>query len=123
MSDIQYWHTNLGDEATRRRDQPSFHVFAEGMHSDIRGQVFNVTGGESLSLWSDKWPNHLFIIIVINGELDAELNNETLNLRPQSQLVVLPGVACKLVSKCDSAIEVISFLSKKPVSEASHDPV
>lgn len=123
MSDIQYWKTDLGEEVTKRRDQSSFHVFAEGMHSDVRGQVFNVTGGESLSLWSDKWPNHLFIIIVISGELDAEFNTEILNLRPQSQLVVLPGVACKLVSKCNSAIEIISFLSKMPVSEASHDPV
>ena len=123
MSDTQYWNTNLGEVATKRRDQSDFHVFAEGMHSDVRGQVFNMAGGDSLPLWSDKWPNHFFIIIVIDGELDAEINAETLNLHPQSQLVVLPGVACKLISKYDSAIEIISFLSRKPVSEASHDPV
>ena len=33
------------------------------MHSDARGQIFNLRAGERLPLWTDQWPDHLFIVL------------------------------------------------------------
>jgi hypothetical protein len=44
------WFTQLDDAALRRRDQASFHVFAEGQHSEVRGEVKNLAKGLELTL-------------------------------------------------------------------------
>ena len=44
-------------------------------------------------------------------KIEARLAGDTVNLRPLSQLVVLPGVSCQLVATSDAAVEVISFLA------------
>jgi uncharacterized protein (DUF2249 family) len=60
VSTDKYWFAQLDEEAARRRDQRSFHWFAEGQHSDVRGQVFNLEDGGELRLPHDHWPRHLF---------------------------------------------------------------
>ena len=107
----KYWRTQLDDEALRRRDQPSFHAFAEGMHSDVRGQIRNLPARAEFALPSDSCPQHVFILIGLRGEIEARLAGDTVNLRLLSQLVVLPGVSCQLVATSDAAVEVISFLA------------
>ena len=57
---------------------------------------------------------HVFIVLVVRGELEVSLRQTTLHLRPLSQLVILPGVACTLNARSAVAIQVISFLSAPP---------
>ena len=109
-----FWNVQLDDEAAARSDQPSFHVFAEGMHSDVRGQIYNLTEGGELALPHDRWPRHLFVVIGISGSVDAEMANRAVGLRPLSQLVILPGVPCRLTARSAAAVEVISLLSSPP---------
>lgn len=109
--DNRHWVANLDDEAERRRDQASFHVFAEGEHSDSRGQLYNLMAGHSLGLPHDRWPDHVFIILGIRGDLEAIVEDTTIGVRPLSQLVVLPGVACTLLAVSDASVELVSFRS------------
>jgi len=39
---INYWTAQLDEVAAVNSDRRSFHVFAEGMHSDVRGQIYNL---------------------------------------------------------------------------------
>ena len=71
-----FWHSQLDRIARQRFDQRSFHAFAEGMHSDARGQIFNLRAGERLPLWTDQWPDHLFIVLMISGDVDAAFVSE-----------------------------------------------
>lgn len=113
-----YGHTELSKLPEERGDERSFQIFAESMCSDVRGQIFNLTSGDSLSLWTEQWPRHLFIILVIHGELTAAMEGGTVHLRQLSQLVVLPNLPCELQALSNTTIEIISLLSQEPVAEA-----
>jgi hypothetical protein len=112
--DDKHWVADLDDEAIRRRDQASFHVFAEGEHSDVRGQLYNLETGGSLALPCDRWPKHVFIVLGVRGNLQAALAGTTIGVRPLSQIVVLPGVACTLSALSDATVEIVSFVSTRP---------
>jgi|SRR5579871_535853 len=114
MSTESYWFSQLDQEAARRRDQRSFHVFAEGQHSDVRGQIYNFDAGRELVLPHDRWPQHLFVVVGIEGSVDADIGGRTFAMRPHSQLVVLPGTPCKLTARSQAAVELISLLSTAP---------
>lgn len=104
-----FWFTMLDDSAQHRSDQRSFHTFAEGDLGDVRGQIYNLAENGELSLPSDGWPRHMFIVIAIRGSLNAIIDGRELPMRPLSQLIVLPGNACKLASPLGASLEVISF--------------
>jgi hypothetical protein len=106
-----HWLTQLDDESARRRDQPSFHVFAEGQHSDVRGQIYNLAEGKEIALPYPGWVRHVFIVVGISGTIEAQVEGASHVLRAQSQLVLLPGVVCKLRARVASAIELLSFQS------------
>jgi hypothetical protein len=72
--------------------------------------------GAPLELWTSKWPHHVFILLVVAGEVEATLPPESLLLLPFSQLVVLPGTPCTLHARTPSTIEVISFRSSPPAA-------
>ena len=114
MSTETYWFSQLDQEAGRRRDQRSFHVFAEGQHSDVRGQIYNFDAGGALVLPHDRWPQHLFVVIGIEGAFDADIEGRIFVMGPHSQLVVLPGTPCKLTARSLAAVELISLLSTPP---------
>jgi hypothetical protein len=111
MSHAGYWDTQLDEVAASRADQRSFHVFAEGAHSDVRGQVFNLPAGDTLRVWSSEWPEHCFVVLCISGTVDANLADRVVAMRPLSQLVVLPTAACELRATADVSLEIISFRS------------
>ena len=117
LSKNEYSLSNLDEESLRRHDQPSFHLFAEGAHSDARGQIHNLPIDARLSLPHDRWPNHIFIVLVVRGEVEALVRGDTLQLRPMSQLVILPGVPCTLSAISAAAVELISFTSFPPRSD------
>lgn len=117
-----YWFADLADEAVRRRDQPSFHLFAEGTHSDARGQVINLDAGASYELPVTKMPQHLFVLIGLVGTLEAVLPDARLAVRPLSQLVVLPRVQCTLTASSNASFEVLSFLTSAPSAAANAAP-
>jgi len=114
MSSEKCWVTQLDEEAIRRGDQRSFHAFAEGEHSDVRGQIYNLDEGSELALPSDSWPQHLFIVLGIHGTVDAYVGRDVFHLKAQSQMVILPGTLCKLTARSAAAIELISLLSTPP---------
>jgi len=118
-ADDKYWVANLDDEATSRHDQPSFHVFAEGQHSDVRGQVYNLAAGASLALPHDGWPHHVFVILGVRGNLRARIAQAVVDVRPLSQVVVLPRIPCTLTAVTDASLELMSFLSRPPPSPDS----
>jgi hypothetical protein len=123
--DDKHWAADLDDEAIRRRGQTSFHVFAEGKHSDVRGQLYNLEAGSSLVLPSDRWQHHIFIVLGVRGNLQAVIASTTINVRPLSQVVVLPGVSCTLSALSDAAIELISFRStgaRSPTTSTTPTP-
>ena len=107
-----FWFAQLDEEAHRLADQPSFHVFAEGMHSDARGQIFNLDAGASLDLPHEKWPDHFFVVLGLAGTVVAEVSDRKLQLTRLSQLAVLPGVACRLTAKSKASLQLLSFVSK-----------
>ena len=109
---MEYWHTELSEAAARGKERPSFHTFAEGQLADVRGRIFNLKPGETLDLWTEKWPSHLFIVIALGGETIATLPSGTLTLRMLSQLVVLPGTRCRLIAAKTASLEIIAFLAK-----------
>ena len=117
----RYWFAQLDQEAAQRRDRPSFHLFAEGQHSDVRGQVFNLDAGGAFALPHERWPQHLFVVIGIEGFVDAEIEGRTIAIGPHSQLVVLPGTPCKLTARSAAALELISFASMPPSSSNGED--
>lgn len=110
----EYWYVALHEEAARRRDQPSFHVFAEGMHSDVRGQIFNLPSGAVYRLPSQAWPRHVFIVIAVAGQLEARFPSASQRLQALSQVVIVPGQSCELTATTDATFEVISFYSEPP---------
>jgi hypothetical protein len=116
VSTDKYWFVQLDEEAARRRDQPSFHWFAEGQHSDVRGQVYNLSDRDELKLPQDRWPRHVFIVVGIDGTVEAQLEDRVFALRAHSQLVVLPGTPCTLRARSTASVELISLLSQPPVS-------
>ena len=116
ISTDRYSFVQLDEEAARRRDQPSFHWFAEGQHSDVRGQVYNLAAGGELKLPHDRWPQHLFIVVGIDGTAEAQLDDRAVALRAQSHLVVLPRTPCTLRATSAASIELISLLSQPPRS-------
>jgi hypothetical protein len=109
VSDDKFCWVQLDDEALARSDQRSFHVCAEGKLSDFRTQIYNLRAGDSVDAPSVRWPNHLSVIVCINGLVDAKLPDRTIELRRLSQLVVLPGVACTLTARGDAALDLMSF--------------
>jgi len=114
ISTEKYLFAQLDQEASTRRDQRSFHVFAEGQHSDVRGQIFNLDEGGAVALPHDRWPHQLFVVVGLQGSVDAEIEGRTLSMGPFSQLVVLPGTPCTLTARSTAAIELISLLSMPP---------
>jgi hypothetical protein len=76
--------------------------------------VFNLEDGGEVPLPHDRWPRHLFIVVGIHGSVDAQLDDRVLELRPQSQLAVLPGTRCTLRAHASASIELISLLSAPP---------
>jgi hypothetical protein len=96
-SSIEYWAIQL-DDVAREDPRPSFHVLAEGMHSDVRCEIVELTEEAPLSLPHLQWPHHLFIVIAISGRAQARLAGKTLELRPFSQLVVRPGAIGRLLA-------------------------
>jgi hypothetical protein len=106
-----YWYSQLDEAASVRRDQRSFHVFAEGQHSDVRGQIFNLGDGAEVTLPHDRSLGHLFIVIGIRGTADGLILGELFQIRAHSQLVVLPGTPCKVIGRSDAAFELISLIS------------
>ena len=119
VSNNRYWITDLVKEVEDASDRSSFHVFAENMHSDVRGQIYKLSAGETLPLWTSQWPSHLFIVLVIRGELDAFLDEGIVGLKELNQLVVLPGSNCELHATADASIEIISMLSQEPKTQAA----
>jgi hypothetical protein len=116
VSTDKYWVVQLDEESSRRSDQSSFHVFAEGQHSDLRGQIYNLDEGGELSLPHDSWPRHLFVAVGIHGIVDAHLEGQVFPLRAHSQMVILPGTPCKFTARSAASIEIISILSMPPRS-------
>ena len=116
VSTNNYSFVQLDEEATRRQDQRSFHWFAEGQHSDVRGQVFNLSEGSELKLPHDRWPRHVFIVLGIHGIVDAQLEDRVFEMRTQSQLMVLPGTQCTLRARSGASVELISLLSMPPTT-------
>jgi hypothetical protein len=119
ISANEFWTTQLDDAAARNSDRASSHVFAEGLHSDVRGQIYTLTASDEFSLPHEQWPRHLFIVIGITGSIEARLEARTIVLRPFSQLVVLPGVPCHLKAAPEGAVELISLLSITPVAQVA----
>jgi hypothetical protein len=114
ISENGFCWVQLDDEVTARRDQASFHVFAEGAHSDIRGQIYNLAEGGQLTIPHERWPLHLFLVIGITGSVDAEIGRRTVPLRPLSQLLILPGMPCRLTARSKASLEVVSLRSHRP---------
>lgn len=108
-----FWWAQLDEEASGRHDQGSFHVFAEAAHSDLRGRIYNLAEGGHLTIPHDRWPGHLFVVMGIAGTLDAEIGRRTVPLRALSQLVVLPGVPCRLTARSNASLEVLSLRSHR----------
>jgi hypothetical protein len=108
------WFTQLDDVSSRRSDQPSFHVFAESQHSDVRGQVHNLPQGKALTVPYPGWARHVFIIIGISGVVDVQVGRWSYTVRPHSQLLLLPGMAGTLTAREASSVEVLSLLSAVP---------
>ena len=123
-TDQGHWFTQLDEQSVRRRDQASFHVFAEGQHSDVRGQIFNLPAGAELPLPYPGWAEHVFIVVGIRGTIEAEVETSTHLLRAHAQLVILPGVRCNLRAREDSAMELLSFQSSaaRPTVEQAVEP-
>jgi hypothetical protein len=115
-STSEYWHVQLDEAASRELSAGSLHVFAEGAHSDVRGQIYNMSDDSEVALPNDLWPHHLFIVIGIAGKVDALIGETRIELRPFSQLVVLPGVACRLVAASRASVELVSLLSMPPAA-------
>lgn len=122
MADIDSWFAQLDDVAAARADQTSFHVFAEGTHSDLRGQIFRLVAHERMPVWTAKWSRHVFVILVIRGSVDASLPSGTVPMREMSQLVVLPGTPCELHAVTDASIQIISLLSTAPPAAVPGGP-
>jgi len=108
----------LDAEASSRREQPSFHIFAEGAHSDVRGQIYNLGAGEMLSLPHDRWPRHVFVLTGLAGTADVEVAGRTLSLVALSQLLVLPGVPCRVKAHSGASFQLLSFLSTTPLARS-----
>ncbi len=118
-SSDEHWYAQLDEEAARRSDQRSFHVFAEGAHADVRGQLHQITADSPLSLPSAAWPRHLFIVLGVRGMATAHVRERTVELRPLSQLVVLPGVPCRIETVDGASVEVVSLLSTTHEAKSS----
>jgi hypothetical protein len=116
VSTDKSWFAQLDEESVRRQDEQSFHVFAEGRHSDIRGQIYSLQNGDKLELPHAQWPRHLFIVVGIHGDAEAHLEGRVVALRAHSQLVVLPGTPCTLRARSPVSFELISLLSIPPES-------
>jgi hypothetical protein len=116
VSTDRYSFVQLDDEAAQRRDQRSFHWFAEWPHSDVRGQVFNLEAGGEITLPHDSCPRHVFIVTGIDGAVDALLEEKVFPLCAHSRLVVLPGTLCTLRARSAASIELTGFISTPPPS-------
>ena len=109
-----FWWAQLDDEASAHSGPASLSVFAEATHSDVRGQIYNLAEGADLTIPHERWPFHLFLVLGISGSVEVEIGRRTLALRAQTQLLVLPGVPCRLKATSKAAFEVISLRSHRP---------
>jgi hypothetical protein len=75
-----------------------------------------------MPVWTEKWPRHVFVILVIRGCVDASLPSGTVPMREMSQLVVLPGTPCELHAVTDASIQIISLLSMAPPAAVPGGP-
>jgi hypothetical protein len=114
ISETGFWWAQLDEEATGNRNQGSPPMFAEAAHSDVRGQIYNLIEGADLTIPNIQWPLHLFLVIGIAGSVEAEIGRRTVPIRAHSQLLVLPGVPCRLVALSKASFEVISLRSHRP---------
>lgn len=112
--DGSYWWAQLDEEASVRRDQSSFHVFAEGQHSNVRGQIFNLKSGDQLPRPDYDWPPNVSIFIGLTGGAEVEVDGHVFELRRLSQLVVLPGHRWRLMARSDASVELVSLASLRP---------
>jgi hypothetical protein len=117
-----FWHSQLDDEAGRRRDEAAFHVFAESMHSDVRGQIVNLTPGVQLPPPGFGWPPFVFIFIGVSGAANVEVEDRSFEIVPLTQLVVLPGHRWRLTTDSEASVEILSLLSTPPHSEQARQP-
>jgi hypothetical protein len=108
-----YW-VQLDEEARERRDQPSFHIFAEGQHSDVRGQIFNLKAGDRLPRSDYTWPFLVSVFIGLIGVVEIRVDDHDFELGPLSQLVVLPGHHWQLTARTDASLELVSLASLQP---------
>jgi hypothetical protein len=114
ISEKGFWWAQLDDEARAHHTRGSLAVFTEAAHSDVRGQIYNLAEGGDLTIPHERWPFHLFLVIGIDGSVDAEVGGRTLPLRGHAQLLVLPGVPCRLLARSNASFEVISLRSHRP---------
>lgn len=116
ISDDQFAWVQLDTEAASRRDQRSFHIFAEP-HGDVRGEIFNLREGDVFSP-ADELSERVLVLTGLSGTVEARLAERTLHLGPLSQLLVLPGVAVQLRALGDASIQVISMRGERAQPEA-----
>jgi len=119
VSDNQFTWVQLDTQAASRRDQRSFHVFAESP-GDVRGEIRNLRAGEVFSP-ADELSERVLVLTGLYGALEAQLAERTLPLGPLSQLLVLPGVALQLRALGDASIQVISMRGERP--QVAAEPV
>jgi len=113
VSDDQFTWVQLDTEAASRREQRSFHIFAEP-HAEVRGEILNLREGEVFSPAADERSKSVLVLTGLHGTMEAQLAERTLRLAPLSQLLVLPGVAIELRALGDASVQVISMPGLRP---------
>jgi hypothetical protein len=115
-SSTDFWFAQLDEIVSARSDQRSFHLFAEGQHSDVRAQIYNLTPGACLELPHTNWPRHFFIVTLLAGTANAVISGHSLALRVGSQIAVLPSVAGTITANEAASVELVSFVSASPIA-------
>lgn len=114
ISDAQFTWVQLDAAAHARRDQSSFHVLAEGMHADLRAQIYSLAAGDRFDVPSDRWPLHAFLLTGLTGTIDVTVAHRALVLRQLSQLLILPGVPCALTARSEASVQIVSVHGGAP---------
>ena len=111
-SNDQCTWVQLDTEAASRREQRSFHIFAEP-YAELRGEIFNLREGEVFSP-AGELSQRVLVLTGLHGTLEAQLAERTFRLGPLSQLLVRPGVALQLRALGDASLQVISLQGQRP---------
>jgi hypothetical protein len=113
VSDDQFTWVQLDAEAASRREQRSFHLFAEAP-AELRGEILNLREGEVFSPAAGELSERVLVLTGLHGSIEVQLGERTLRLAPLSQLLVLPGVELELRALCDASLQVISLRDVRP---------